>query len=81
MSYYMSLQIKYILNATSSASGSRGGILITLHCDSVVPQGTILGPLLCSCHINDFPQHVKSQVRLFADDCLLYRSKPSPTKS
>ena len=38
--------------------------------DSGVPQGTVL---LFLCHINDLPQTVKSQVRLFADDCLLYR--------
>ena len=40
---------------------------------SVVPQVTVLGPLLFLTYINDLPNNIHSSIRLFADDCILYR--------
>lgn len=41
--------------------------------NSRVPQGSVLGPLLFPCDINNLPEGVTSQVSLFVDDCLTYR--------
>ena len=41
---------------------------------SRVPQGTVLDPLLFLLNINDLQSVVSSKVRLFADDCLIYRN-------
>ena len=40
---------------------------------SGVPQGTVLGPLLFSLHINDITADIESKIGLFADDCVSYR--------
>ena len=40
---------------------------------SGVPQGSVLGPVLFLIFMNDLLDNIRSSVRLFADDCVLYR--------
>ena len=44
-----------------------------IHVNSGVPQGTVLGPLMFLLYINDITTNISSNIRLFADDCVLYR--------
>ena len=48
---------------------------------SGVPQGTVLGPLMFLLYINDMGKGINYNLKLFADDSLLYRviDKPSDT--
>ena len=41
---------------------------------SGVPQGSVLGPILFLIFINNLPDNIRSSIRLFADDCVLYRN-------
>ena len=46
---------------------------------SGVPQGSVLGPVLFLVFVSDLPENIRSSVRLFADDCVLYGSIGSHT--
>jgi len=40
---------------------------------SGVPQGSVLGPLLFLAIVYDIWRNMESTIRLFADDCIIYR--------
>ena len=40
---------------------------------SRVPQGSVLGPIPFLAYINDIGRNIESTVKLFVDDCVIYR--------
>ena len=42
---------------------------------SGVPQGSVLGPILCLVYINDLEEGVKGSILKFSDDTKLFRKK------
>ena len=55
--------------------GSRSS---TCQVTSGVPQGSVLGPVLFLIYINDIVTDIKSEIRLFADDILLFKTIATP---
>ena len=45
---------------------------------SGVPQGAVLKPILFPIYISDIATNVNSTIRMFADDCLIYRTISTP---
>lgn len=75
------LVIEWIASFLSNRSQS---VVINKHVSSPipvksgVPQGSVLGPVLFLLYINDLPANIQSTIRLFADDCVIYRPISTP---
>ena len=46
--------------------------------ESGVPQGSVLGPLLFLVYINDLECDIKSKIKFFADDTMLFSVVSNP---
>lgn len=42
------------------------------HVTSGIPQGSVLGPVLFICYVNDMPEVVSGLIKIFADDTKIY---------
>ena len=40
---------------------------------SGVPQGSVIGPLLFLIYVNDLPEWIQSEMRMFADDTKVWK--------
>ena len=48
---------------------------------SGIPQASVLGPLLFLIYINDLERNIKSNIKLFADDTMLFSIVKDPAIS
>ena len=71
--------IKNFLSDRRQAVVVEGSISEPCSVRSGVPQGSVLGPSLFLVYINDLPEQITSQARLFADDTAAYRIRASAT--
>jgi hypothetical protein len=51
--------------------GGQSSVRVTVK--SGVPQVSVLGPLLFFACVNDIWRNIESTIRIFADDCIIYR--------
>jgi hypothetical protein len=65
--------IKSFLSNRTQAVALENTISDNADVESGVPQGSELGPVLFLIYINDITNNITSNIRLFADDCTIYR--------
>ena len=71
--------IKSFLSNRKQRVSVNGALSDITYVTSGVPQGSVLGPVLSLLYINDINGNIKSFIRLFADDSIIYRKISSKT--
>ena len=71
--------IKSFLSNRKQRVSVNGALSDITYVTSGVPQGSFLGPVLFLLYINDIDGNIKSSIRLFADDSIIYRNISSKT--
>ena len=71
--------IKSFLSNRKQRVSVNGALSDITDVTSGVPQGSVLGPVLFLLYINDINGNIKSSIRLFADDSIIYRKISSKT--
>ena len=66
--------IKELLTGRSEQVVVNGKYSDLAEVTSGVPQGSVLGPLLLICYINDIVYKISSTIHLYADDTLIYKN-------
>jgi len=63
---------EFLLGRTQSVRVG-GQLSAEVRVKSGVPQGSVLGPVLFLVYVNDIWRNMESTIRLFADECVIYR--------
>ena len=71
-SYLHDRKQRVVLNGSSTDS---------FHIESGVPQESVLGPLLFLIYINDLEANIKSKIKFFADDTMIFSVVHDPVLS
>ena len=70
--YFKNRKQRVVLNGSNSTNST---------VESGVPQGSVLGPLLFLVYINDLDRNIKSNIKFFADDTMLFSIVKDPVIS
>ena len=65
--------VKEFLLGSSQKVRVDGQLSEEVRVPSGVPQGSVSGPLLFLTYVNDIWRNMECNIRLFADDCIIYR--------